>query len=65
MIADSCSKEIAVYEGQQMIITRGKMKCYNRDTKKRVWETQRKIIKNEESFSEEASGTCGRSRILV
>lgn len=48
-----------------MIITRGKMKCCNRDTKKRVWETQRKIIKNEESFPEEASGICGRSRISV
>lgn len=52
MIADSCSQEIVVPEGQQMILTRGKMKYYNRDTKKSVLETQRKIVKNKEGFPE-------------
>lgn len=60
MIADSCSQEIVVYEGQQMIVTRGKMKYYNRDTKKSVLETQRKSMKNKEGFPEEvALGAAG------
>lgn len=55
MIADSCSQEIVVPEGQQMILTRGKRKYYNRGTKKSVLETQRKIVKNKEGFPEEVA----------
>lgn len=55
MIADSCSQEIVVPEGQQTILTRGKMKYYTRGTKKSVLETQRKTVKNKEGFPEEVA----------